>query len=94
MSKQPIFVDYCKEAMDLYLAKLPKEEIYILSFTLAKLVVSGEGKDIEIIIHKDNEEGGTYPVRVPVVSFLRTNLIREELKSIGITEDKVDKFIG
>lgn len=90
---EPILVDYCKEAMDLYLAKLPKEEIYILSYTLAKMVVSGEGKNMEIIIHKDDENGGTYPVRVPVVSFLRTDTIRNELKSIGIEECKVDEFI-
>jgi hypothetical protein len=90
---EPIFVDYCKEAMDLYLVELPKEEIYILSFTLAKMVVSGDGKDMEIIIHKNDENGGTYPVRVPVVSFLRTDTIRNELKSIGIEEYKVDEFI-
>lgn len=91
---EPIFVDYCKEAMDLYLVELPKEEIYILSFTLAKMVISGDGKDMEIIIHKDDGKGGTYPVRVPVVSFLRTNTIRNELKSIGIEEYKVDEFIS
>lgn len=94
IKKEPIFVDYCKEAMDLYLTKLPTEEISILTFNLAKLIVSESGNNLEIIIHKDDEKGGTYPVRVPVVSFLRTNLIRNELKSIGITVDRVDKFIG
>ena len=93
MAKEPIFVDYCKEAMDLYLSKLPTEEIYILAFNLAKLVVGNTGHDMEIIIHKEDSTGNTNPVRVPVVSFLRTNTIRTELKSIGINEDRVERYI-
>ena len=91
MAKIPV-VDYCKEALEMHLVKLSERDIDLISYNLAK-VIHGARKDVEITMHKMDEQGNASAVKIPSKSFLRTDKIRNELKSIGISEAKIDKFL-
>lgn len=85
-------VDYCKEAMEMHVAKLSDRDLDLISYNLAK-VVHGSKEDVEITMHRIGDDGEPTAVKVPSKSFLRTDRIRKELKSIGISEMKIDKFL-
>ena len=93
MSKEPIFVDYCKEAMELYLSKLQTNDLNLLTFNIAKLIISNNRDNLEIVIYKADEKGVVTPVRVPLISLLRTDIIKDELKSIGISNNRISMYI-
>ena len=77
-------VDYCKEAMEMHVAKLSERDLDLISYNLAK-VVHGSKEDVDITLHRLGEDGKPTKVKVPSKSFLRTDKIRNELKSIGIS---------
>ena len=85
-------VDYCKEAMEMHVAKLSERDLDLISYNLAK-VVHGSREDVDITLHRLGENGEPTKVKVPSKSFLRTDKIRNELKSIGISEVKIDKYL-
>lgn len=85
-------VDYCKEAMELHVAKLSERDIDLISYNLAK-VLYGVRNDVDITMHRIDEKGNPYVVKIPSKAFLRTDKIRNELKSIGISEAKIDKYL-
>lgn len=85
-------VDYCKEAMELHVAKLSERDLDLISYNLAK-VVCGSKEDLDITLNRLDEDMNPSKVKVPAKSFLRTDKIRNELKSIGISEVKIDKYL-
>lgn len=85
-------VDYCKEAMEMHLAKLSERDIDLISYNLAK-VIHGTRNDVDITMHRIDEEGKPQAIKIPSKAFLRTDKIRNELKSIGISEIKIDKYL-
>ena len=92
MSKIPV-VDYCKEALEMHLAKLSERDIDLISYNLAK-VVCGSKDDVDVTMHRVDDEGNTHTVKVPSKAFLRTDKIRTELKSIGINEATIDAYLA
>lgn len=93
MTKKRIpVVDYCKEAMELRLEKLSERDINLISFNLAK-VVCGSTDDIETIMHSIDDKGEKQAIKIPSKAFLRTDRIRYELNSIGISNTKIDKYL-
>lgn len=86
-------VDYCKEAMEVHVAKLSDRDLDLISYNLAK-VVHGSREDVDITLHRLGEDGKPTQVKVPSKSFLRTDKIRSELKSIGISEFKIDQYLN
>ena len=87
-------VDYCKEALDLHLAKLSERDIDLITINLAKMIY-GSKNDVDIFMgRKDDKTGEVRNVRVPAKSFLRTDIIRKELKSIGIGTARIDKYLN
>ena len=85
-------VDYCKEVMELHLAKLSERDIDLISYNLAK-VIHGARNDVDITMHRVDDEGNPYAVKIPSKAFLRTDKIRNELKSIGISEVKINTYL-
>ena len=91
MSRIPV-VNYSKEVMELHLAKLSERDIDLISYNLAK-VIYGSREDVDITMHKMDEDGNVRTVKIPSKAFLKTDKIRNELKSIGISEMRIDKFL-
>ena len=85
-------VDYCKEAMEIHLAKLSERDIDLISYNLAK-VIHGVRNDVDITMHRIDEKGNPRAVKIPSKAFLRTDIIQNELKSIGISQSKIDRFL-
>lgn len=85
-------VDYCKEAMEMHLAKLSERDIDLITYNLAK-VIHGSRNDVDITMNRIDDEGKPHMIKIPSKSFLRTDTIRNELKSIGISEIKIDRYL-
>ena len=92
--KKPIEVDYCKEAMDANLKTLPPRDIEIIIANIAK-VLNGELNDINIVLNKvDEKTNKVNKIKIPVKSFLRCDIIRDGLKKLGITNAKINRYLG
>jgi hypothetical protein len=85
-------IDYCKEAMELHLAKLSERDIDLIAYNLAK-VIHGVRNDVDITMHRMDSDGKPQAVKIPSKAFLRTDKIRNELKSIGISDYKIDQYL-
>ena len=91
--KEPVLVDYCVEAMELQLSKLPPQNIDVIVVNLARLI-KGEINTLEITMNKYDEKGKIEQVKVPAMSFLRTDIIKKELMSLNIPEDSINRYIN
>lgn len=85
-------VDYSKEVMEMHLSQLSERDIDLISYNLAK-VIHGSREDVDITMHRVDGNGKQHAVKIPSRSFLRTDKIRNELKSIGISDLKIDRFM-
>lgn len=83
--KEPVLVDYCAEAMELHLSKLSTQDLDSIVINIAKLI-NGEIDNLDITMSKFNEKGEQDLVKVPAMSFLRTNTIKNALMALSIPE--------
>lgn len=87
-----ITVDYCKEAMELQISKLSSDDIDRLVEQLAKLINNGI-TDLDIIMNKADEKNNIKRVKVPIISFLRTDIIKNALIALGIKRKQITEYI-
>ena len=92
-TKRAITVDYCKEAMEKQLATLSAKDIDLIVINIAK-IICGSKANLDISMGKKDEKTGEITnMKIPIISFLRTDKIKNELKAIGITDYKINKYI-
>ena len=91
--KEPTLVDYCKEAMELHLSKLPTKDIDSIVINLAKLI-NREINTLDITMNQLNDKGEVYQVRIPAISFLRTDTIQNALIALSIPEAIIKGYIN
>lgn len=93
-SKEPIIIDYSKEALEMYLSKLSVRDIDVITYNIAKLL-NGELNKLEIEWNRvDEKTNEPYIVKVPAKSFLRTDTIKKSLASIGVSETKILQYFA
>lgn len=92
-NKKPIEVDYCKEAMEMYLKELAPRDIDIIVYNISK-VINGELNDIDLVLNKvDEKTKEIIKIKVPVKSFLRCESIKDSLEKLGVSRTKVSKYL-
>lgn len=92
-AKRAITVNYCKEAMEKQLESLSSKDIDLIVINIAK-ILHGSKANLDIFTAKKDEKTGEITnIKIPIISFLRTDRIKKELKAIGITEYKINKYI-
>lgn len=92
-SKRVVTVDYCKEAMESRLSNLSAKDIDLIVINIARIICGSKANLDITVAKKDEKTGEITTMKIPVISFLRTNKIKKELKSIGIPEYKINKYI-
>ena len=93
IKKEPVLVDYCVEAMEMHLSKLSPRDIDSIVINLAKLI-NGEIDTLDITMNRTDEKGEISQVRVPAMSFLRTDTSKDALMKLSIPEAIITGYMN